>query len=70
MTRSKLIELLSEAEIIPIRTTDEVIVYQKSFDEDDFIELCIFEDNYTIEYFKLVGPGTYNSYTICNTDFK
>lgn len=70
MTRSKLIELLSEAEIIPIRTTDEVIVYQKSFDEDDFIELCIFEDYYTIEYFKLVGPGTYNSYTICNANFK
>lgn len=70
MTRNKLIEMLSEAGLLPIRSTKEVIVYQKTFEEDDFIELCIFEDNYTIEYFKKVGHCTYNSYTIANVEFK
>lgn len=70
MTRSKLLEILAEAELPSIRSTKEIIVYQKIFEGDDFIELCIFDDNYTIEYFKKVGYCTYNSYTIANIEFE
>lgn len=69
MTRNKLLQVLSEINIIPIRENNEETIYQIVLNNEDMIELSIFEDSYEIEYFSLVSPGTYNSYTIASIKF-
>lgn len=70
MTRSKLIEILAKADLLPIRSTEEVIVYQQLLNDDNFIEMCIFEDYYEIEYFKKVSTDTYDSRTLASIKFE
>lgn len=69
MTRNKLLQVLSEINIIPIRENNKETIYQIVLNNEDMIELSIFEDSYEIEYFSLVSPDTYNSYTIASIKF-
>lgn len=61
-------ELISKLEEIGYVLTKENI-YQCIFSNEDFIEVTIEDDFYSIEQFTKVAPGTYNSYLLANTNF-
>lgn len=69
MSREKLLRNLSESDMVKIKETDEVITYQSTGTDSNFIEIEVYDDYYYTEYFYQVAKNTYNTVIIGTVKF-